>query len=447
MAALACLPVITAQAQPSHDQGRRFWDDPEFKARFMGTYGQLSDVEPRVSREEGAFLQSMVPVIRDNPRQAITELNNANKADATAVYDFAIGNIYFQEGDTAGARTAYLAAIRKHPDFRRVHKNLGLLEVREGNMDKAIEHLSKAAELGDKDSRTYGLLGYAYLQQGKYLPAESAYRQAVLYDPETLDWKLGIAQTLMAQERYTESIALFDQLIVSNPSREDFWLLQANALLSSGDHRKAAGNLEIVRHLGKLDGNSYVLLGDIYLNEQMPGPALEAYQGALASGGRPDLRAPMRSASILVQMNALDEATQLIADIRQSYGEQLSQADKLRLLNLEARIAKSRNDAARGAEILALIVEEDPLNGEALLQLADYHANQGETEKAIFLFERVRNIQSYEAAALLAHAQLLVKNTDYSGALVLLNRSLAINPSKPVEDYRDRVERAARALR
>ncbi|WOO42740.1 tetratricopeptide repeat protein [Rubellicoccus peritrichatus] len=441
----AFIPVSQAQMDPT--QTRSFWDDPDFKNRFMGTYGQLSDVEPKVSREEGAFLQSVVPVIRDNPRQAITELQNANSDGATAVYDFAIGNIYFQEGDLNNARTNYLAAVKKHPDFRRVHKNLGLLEVREGNLDAAIKHLSKSAELGDMDSRTFGLLGYAYLQQGKFVPSESAYRQAVLQDPDKLDWKLGIAQTLITQERYDEAIALFSQLIEANPDRSDFWLLQTNAYLGSNQPLKAAENLELVRRLGSLDSASFVLLGDIYLNQQMPDLALNAYQEVISREDKPDIKAPLRSASILAQINAFDESQKLIDTIQTNYTSELTKPDRLKLLNLEAKIAKQQNKVDRSAEILEEIIEEDPLNGEALIQLAEYHVDKDEVEKAQFIFERAQNIEGFEAQALLSHAQLMVKNSDYVEAVNLLNRSLAIKPSKAVEDYRDRVERAARSLR
>lgn len=434
-----------AQLNPSYT--RAFWDDPEFRERFMGSYGTLSDVEPKVSREEASFLQGVVPVIRDNPDQAIRELEAANTPGATAVYDFAIGNINFQQGNLSGARAAYLAAIKKHPDFRRVYKNLGLLEVREGNLNEAIKYLAKAAELGDKDSRTYGLLGYAYLQQESYLSAESAYRQAVLQDPEKLDWKLGIAQTLIMQERYDEAIALFEQLIAADPNREDFWLLQTNAFLGSNQPLKAAENLEYVRRAGSLDAGSYSLLGDIYLNKQMPALALNAYQAAMDAGTRPDINASVRAASILTQMQSYAEAQALIDSIQESYANELNKRSRLKLLNLEATIAKQQEQPERSAEILEEIIAEDPLNGEALISLANYYADKEEFEKATFTFERAQNIDEYEAKAALSHAQMLVRNSKYADAVTLLNRSLSIEPSKAVEDYRDRVERAARNLR
>ena len=49
-------------------------------------------------------------------------------------------------------------------------------------------------ELGLVDGRAYGLLAYSYLNQENYFPAEAAYRQAILMQPDIVDWKLGLAR-------------------------------------------------------------------------------------------------------------------------------------------------------------------------------------------------------------------------------------------------------------
>lgn len=444
---LTFLCALTASAQISLKQGQPFWNDPDFRAKFMGTYGTLPDVEPTVSREESAFLQGVMPLIRENPRQAVMELNNANSPKTTAVYDFVLGNIFFQDGDLANARQAYLSAIKKYPDFRRVYKNLGLVEVRDGNYKEAVKYLSKSAELGDKDSRTYGLLGYCYLQEEAYVPAESAYRQAVLFDPESLDWKLGIAQCLFAQEKYEEGIALFTQLIEDNPDRSDFWLLQTNGYLGSNQPLKAAGNLEMVSRMGKLDTGSYVLLGDIYLNSRMPTLALAAYQTAAQMDNKPNVKALARSAQIMAQIGSVEEASALIDTIQEQYADSLSKAEKVSLLNQEAKIARQKGDTKTAGEILAELVEIDPLNGDVILEMAEFELAQGNEEKAEFYFQRALNLEDYKAQALVAYAKLKVKQGRYNEAVSLLDDSLAISSSARIEDYRDRVARAARSLR
>ena len=51
--------------------------------------------------------------------------------------------------------------------------------------------------LGNPDGITYGLLGLSFLNTGDSLSAEAAYRNAIVFAPETNDWKLGLARALL----------------------------------------------------------------------------------------------------------------------------------------------------------------------------------------------------------------------------------------------------------
>lgn len=119
---------------------------------------------------------------------------------------------------------------------RRAHKNLGLVLVQNNKLKEAIPAIFKALALGDVDGRSYGLLGYSYLTQQFYYPAEAAYRQAILMQPKVRDWKLGLARCLIETQDVTAAIALFDTSLLKEESdNADFWLLQANAFLGKGE--------------------------------------------------------------------------------------------------------------------------------------------------------------------------------------------------------------------
>jgi len=83
------------------------------------------------------------------------------------------------------------------------------------------------------------------------------------------------------------------------------------------------------------------------------------------------------------------------------------------------------------------------LNGEALIELANYYADQGQLPEAYTRFEQAQKINEYERPALIAHAQVLVENKRYLKAVSLLNRALEIKSNPLIENYKDRVERAA----
>lgn len=127
-------------------------------------------------------------------------------------------NIHFQEDRLTNALTCYSAAIEKFPSFQRAYKNKGLILIRLGDFEAALEPLSKCIELGANDGLTYGLLAYAYTMTEQYVLAESAYRLAMMLQPKTLDWKLGLCRTLFRQQKYGEAIAMCDELLRKEPA-------------------------------------------------------------------------------------------------------------------------------------------------------------------------------------------------------------------------------------
>jgi len=434
------LSTLSAQSDPT----KNMWSDPAFVKSFTGSYGILSEYEPPISNEEKLVLRAVMDAIKSNPRTAIQQLEPQIKPKTSAAFDFILANLYFQESDLKNAAKYYNKAIRKFPNFRRAYKNLGLVQVQSGNYKAAVKTISKSMELGDVDGRSYGLLGYGYLTQELYYPAETAYRQAILMNPETLDWKLGLARCLMETQRYEDAIALFDTLIKLNPNRADFWLLQGNAYIGNDSPMAAARNIEIVRRMGKAELTTLTLLGDIYINNDAPELALDAYLDALQLASNKDTHSLIRAAKILTRSGNYDEGKVMITQTRQQLGDQIKDTDDLELLILEAKIARAEDDNATAISALNQIIQRDALNGEAIIDLGRIYAAQGELAKAINRFEQAEKIAEFERKALIAHAQALVANTDYQAALPLLRRALYMEPDENIEDYLKRVERAAR---
>jgi tetratricopeptide (TPR) repeat protein len=420
------------------------WNDPSFIKSFTGSYGILSTYEPDLSEVEKDVLRMLLPLIRNNPNGAIAQLEPQITPKSSAVYDFLLANLYFQEGDLSNAAKYYQNAVAKHPNFRRAYKNLGLVHVQQGNFKASLESISKAIELGDVDGRSYGLLGYGYLTEQLYYPAETAYRQAMLMQPKVKDWKLGLARCLIETRNYVNAIALFDTLIKEEPDNSDLWVLQANAYLGSDNTIEASKNLEVVRRMGKADFSTLTLLGDIYMNNNSASLALSTYQEAIKIAGTNDPHALIRAASIFTQTINFKEAKNLIAQVRQHYAGELKDGYDLELLILEAKIARGEGDDETAVASLSRIVERDALNGAALIELANIYADQGDMPRAITRYQQAARIQDSERAAVVAHGQALVRKSDYKTALPLLRRGLSLSPDNYLEDYTRRVERAAR---
>jgi tetratricopeptide (TPR) repeat protein len=442
--ALALGPAAPAAAQSKPWKGASVVDDPEWQARFLGSYGFLSGAEPDIREDEVEVLREVIELMKTDRAAAAARLEEEIGDDSSAALDFVLANLHFQNDQQEQAMGRYRSALGKFPDFRRAHKNLGLLLVQRGDFEGALEHISRAVELGDRDGRNYGLMGYAYINQENYLSAEQAYRNAILQDPKTRDWQVGLARCLLAMERYKEAVSLFDELIEKYPNDSTFWLLQANAYLGLEQPAAAAVNLEAVRMMGKAQHSSLVLLGDIYMSLRIPELARDAYLEVIEGDrGATQFQTAYRAADLLIRTRSFADAEKILASIDQRYGGQLDAEQQLEVLTLKAKAARGQGREKQAAGILETIVERDGTRGDALLELAAYYKAQGEDEKALFLIERAENLADYEYPALLHHAQLMVSSREYAKAAELLRRAIGVKREPRVERFLARVEEAA----
>jgi len=453
LSAIVCVLSIatTLSAQPTgetrlSESELQIWMSPEFQRRFTDSFLAETEIEPTVTQPERAKMLKVLELISaDKLDEAARLLQKETKDGSSAVFDFTLANIYFRREQLDDAAAAYSRAVAKYDRFLRAWKNLGVIHVRNGEFGKAIPALTKVIELGGSDKYTYGMLGFAYSAMENHLCAESAFRQAVLLDPSTLDWKMGLARSLFKQQRYADAVALCDGLIANDPNRTDLWLLQANAFIGLNEPLKAAVNYELVDRLGKSTVDSLNMLGDIYVNQELFGMAVASYVRALEKDRKHSAERAIRAAKVLAARGALDETKLLVGQIDALHGTELSQADQKDLLMLRVRIAVAEHSGEEEIRILEELVALDPLDGESLILLGQYCARSGDAEKAVFYYERAESLEKHEADARIRHAQLLVGQGKYAEALPLLRRAQDLKPREDVQKYLEQVERVAKS--
>jgi len=424
------------------------WRDPAFRRRFIESYIAETEIEPRVTIVEREHMQEVLELVSDGrDDEALGLLQKRGGPAASAVFDFTMANIYFQQERYDLAAAGYRTAVEKYPKFLRAWKNLGLIHVRDGAFEDAAEALTRVVELGGSDALTYGLLGFAYTNVENHVAAETAYRMAMMLDPTTPDWKTGLARALFEQERFADAVALTDVLIRDEPGRTDLWLLQANAFIGMSQPLRAAENYELVDELGGSTPESLNLLGDIYVNEGLYELALGAYvrgMEAAEAEDEPDPDRSIRAAKVLTARGALEETKRLVERIEESHGMHLDDERRKDLLELEARIALAEGAGDEEARVLEEIIALDPLDGEALMLLGQHASRRGDVEQAIYYYERAQSLEQYEADAKVRQAQVLVGQSRYDEALPLLRSAQTIEPRENVQEYLEQVERIAR---
>lgn len=425
----------------SYPLSENTWSNPEFVDRFMGTFGVDTDKSPSVSKEEGEIFRR-VAGSGTSTSAAISTLRNAITSESSGAMDFALANFLLQQGDIGSAINSYNTAIRKFPNFGRAYKNLGLAYIQQQNYKQALPNLTKSLEILGGDGGLYGLIAFCHLNNENYGPALDAYKFALVFEPDSRDWRLGQLKSLQNLQKYDEVESIIYNYIEERPDEPEFWLQQANAFIAQGDYASAAANFEIVKMLGGADRKMYVLLGDIYVNIDAPLLALEPYENALATG-EVEAEDALDLAKVLSRRIPAAELKAFLTSITSTYGENLQQKDALTLLTLKAGNALSMDDKETAMSLLSQVVAKDPLNGSALLTLGSYHFQEGDLVKSLDYYDRATNVEEAKFEALLGAARVLVKDNKYASAITRLKEAQLIGEQPYISQYINTLQKFA----
>ncbi len=384
-----------SQPQPSVD-----FSSAEFRNRFMDTYGTLGELEPKITQEESKLLKSILEDIGANPTQAYLKLSAAVNNNSSAALDYVLGNLKFQSGDERSAATHYQSALRKFPDFRRAHQNLGYALVRQDLFTKGQDHLLRAVELGAMDGELMGVIAFTHWNEEQYAASEAAYRQALLFNAKRADWKLGLALSVTRQGRDTEAIAIYDELIELEPKNHDYWLAQADIYLRQNEEEAALMNYEMARRLGATNPSVIANLASLYLNQGL----LERSVSIFTS-----LKSPMtdtlwsRSLNGLEIIMSQDEwtlAEMFWAHLNKLNSNSLTQKLNQKWNRLSAWRALHQESYPQAASLLKELIKTDPLDGRSMLLLADALTKQNKSQEAVLVLERASRLTDYRKQAL-----------------------------------------------
>ena len=442
-------PAAPAAAAPAPQEKPRpgayaleLWKDPNFAKFFLGTYSVFPDVEPPLNDKDRELLNKLLPMM-SKPMEAAGALVKMITKDTNAIFDLTLGNLYLENGQYEPAAQLFQRAVDKFPSFRRAWRGLGMVNVRQQKWVSAVTNLSRAIGLGAQDGPSYGLYGFALLSLDRAASAESAYRMALMFQPDVLDWKLGLVRCVLKQQKAAEAASLCEEIIRENPDRTEFISLQSEAYQAMKDNLKAAENLEILARSGVAKPEELQRLGDIYLVSKDPALALSAYKRAIEAGGF-DAAKVISEAENLSMQGALFEASALVKQARDAGEGKLAKEDEARLLKLEARLAVSSGKAGDSIPMLQRVVELNPLDGAALLLLGQHFADQKDTAKAIGYFERAVKLKDYESTASLRLATIHITANKLADALPLLKRSNELKANDSVAKLISDIERSLR---
>ena len=420
-------------------------DSPEFKQRFLGTYGINSAIEPTLKAQDRPLYASIQPHLESQPELAIELAKKGLTETSSPAFDFLIGSLYYTLQLYPEACEYLLQALKKFPDFRRAHRNLALLYVQDAQYPQAIRHLLRVVELGGGDGMSYSLLGYTYLMQEKYQSALSAYQMARIFLPDSRDVRKGEAQCLLVTQAYGPAIALFDELLMESPTEQGLWLFQANGYLAQEQLQDAIANLEIAHTIAEPTAASLSLLGDLYLQHEVLSPALKNYQQAIQRDPlmRPEQALkPLRN---LIKKSYYAPAAAYLTSLDTHLKSDLSSRHLRAKELLQARLFIESEQVDAGLALLESVLKADPLDGDALLLRARIELDRTDYEAAQFYFERAAFIPKFQVEGLIGLARTAVEQSRYEVAIEHLQKSQRLQQRADVATYMQSVQRVLAA--
>ena len=384
-----------SQLQPSVD-----FSSTEFKNRFTGTYGTLGELEPKITQDESKLLKSILEDIGTNPTQAYSKLSVAVNSNSSAALDYVLGNLKFQSADERSAVSHYESALRKFPDFRRAHQNLGYALVRQDQFKKGRDHLLRAVELGAMSGELMGVIAYTHWNEEQYAATEAAYRQALLFNAKRVDWKLGLALSVARQGRDPEAIAIYDELIELEPKNQDYWLAQADIYLRQNNEEAALMNYEMAKRLGATKPSVIANLASLYLNQGLIERAVSHFISLKSPMSDTLWNRTLNGLEIIMTQEEWTLAESLWVHLNQLNTNSLSQKLNQQWKRLSAWRALHQESYAKASNLLKELVKADPLDGRSMLLLADALTKQSKHQEAILILERASRLTDYRKQAL-----------------------------------------------
>lgn len=420
-------------------------DSPEFKQRFLGTYGINSAIEPTLTAQDRPLYMSIQPHLESQPELAIELAKKGITETSSPAFDFLIGSLYYTLQRYPEASDYLLGALKKFPDFRRAHRNLALVYVQEAQYPDAIRHLLRVVELGGGDGQSYSLLGYAYLMQEKYQSALSAYQMARIFLPDSRDVRKGEAQCLLVTQAHGPAIALFDELLMESPTDQAIWLFQANAYLAQEQLQDAIANLEIAHTIAEPTAASLSLLGDLYLQHEVLAQALKNYQQAIQADPMMRPQQALKPLRHLIQRSHYAPAAAYLASLDQYLKSDLSPQHLRAKDVLQAQLLIESEQVDAGLSRLDAVLAADPLDGDALLLRARVELDRADYAAAQFYFERVAFIPKSQVEGLIGLARTAVAQERYQVAIQHLQKSQGLQKRADVASYMQSIERVLAA--
>ncbi len=205
----------------------------------------------------------------------------------------ALGEVQLFEGKIQEALGSFRRAARLDPEFVSAYVNIGLANLKHGGRTReAIAALERATELSPRSGKVWGLLGWAYDQQGDAEAAITAYSRAVELAPENAEQYHRLGMVYQNQGVWSEAERLYEEALARDGTLAQTHFNLGFVYLEQGRFEEAVTQIKGVLELAPGNVDAYLNLASAYLGLSAEERAVTAYERALELMAEKDTRRP-----------------------------------------------------------------------------------------------------------------------------------------------------------
>ncbi|GAA6153621.1 tetratricopeptide repeat protein [Pseudoteredinibacter isoporae] len=386
------------------------------------------DGNPTLNSDEFRIIDDLRPLLeKQQYTQAERRLKAQWPSQPSAALLYVRAQVLTQLKQYQQAETDYLQSIQQHGDYLLASQSLAGLALSQNQAEKARKHLAKAIALGGASADLFGQLGYLNLREHSAFSSVAAYQRAYALEPENEHWQKGLLMALSQSGSHLQASSLIDELLNETPNNRELWLHKANAAISAEQHKRALTAMEMAYRLGERQAKNLQLLAQ--LNVQAGNIARAVHIAQQSSGLLKDYNYLGPMLEWLVSHGHWRELATLI---------QASKAQSKHFLAVElshwnvqrARFSAHNKQRKRQAQLLQQALQQNPTNGDAILDLAQLRIEQGQLSRADILLSRAESIDKNREAAWMKRAQVAYLQKRYKAAQNFLQNILTLDPSR-----------------
>ncbi len=170
-----------------------------------------ADFLVRLAEEENDWKKA------DDLLSSIEKSSGNMDARRHARYRMMIGRSKESEGDLEGAKEDYKQAITFDQTYADSYLYLGNLHEKSGDLEPALEHWRKFAELAPSAAKqVFERFERALYQLGRYGDVEEFFRHIMVKNPNDMDALIGLVDVLQAKGEHERALGIVDDALARN---------------------------------------------------------------------------------------------------------------------------------------------------------------------------------------------------------------------------------------